>query len=110
MFKSLTLNYFSVVVNASVVVETRNYSTNTQFLILVVLDLSDSHKLSVTKLHMTVCQYILTDLYKVDKVIVQQPAAFIQSNDNQIFCMENSLHTNDDIIVNTAFKELKSLL
>ena len=35
--------------------------------------------------------------------------AFIQSNDDQIICMENSLHTNGDSIVNTAFKELNIL-
>ena len=45
----------------------------------------------------------------IDTVIVQQLAAFIQSNDDQIICMENSLHTNGDIIVNTAFKELNIL-
>ena len=54
-------------------------------------------------------KYIPIDPYKVDKVTVQQPASFIQSNDDQIICMENSLHTNGDIIVNTAFKELKIL-
>ena len=69
-----------------------------QFLIPVVLNLSYCDKLSAT-----------IDSYKVDKVILQQPAAFIQSNDDQIFCMENSLHTNGDIIVNTAFKGLKML-
>ena len=53
--------------------------------------------------------YIPTDPHKVDKVIVQQPAAFIKSDDDQIIYIENSLHTNGDIIGNTAFKELKIL-
>ena len=51
-------------------------------------------------------KYIPIDPYKVDNVIVQQSAAFIQSNDDQIICMENSLHTNGDIVANTAFKGL----
>ena len=54
-------------------------------------------------------KYIPTDPYKVDNVIFQQPAAFIQSNDDQIICIENRLHISDDIIVNTAFKELEIL-
>ena len=57
-------------------------------------------------------KYIPIDpyMYKVDKVIVQQPAAFIQSNGDQSICVENSwLHTNGDIIVNTAFKKPKNL-
>ena len=45
----------------------------------------------------------------VDKIVVQQPAVFIQRNDDQIICMENSLHTNGNINVNTAFKEPKIL-
>ena len=40
---------------------------------------------------------------------MQEPAAFIQSNDDQIICMENSMHANGDIIVNTAFEALKIL-
>ena len=98
-------------VNASVTVETRNYSANISFWFLwywichtVINCLPWSYKWLCAN------KYIPIDPYKFDKVIVQQPAAFIQSNDDQTICMENSLHTNGDIIVNTAFKELKFLI
>ena len=82
-----------------------------QFLIPVVLDLSYCDKLSALRCCTWLCdnKYIMVDPYKVDKVIVEQPAAFIKGYDDQIICMENSLHTNGDIIVNTAFKKLKIL-
>ena len=56
-----------------------------QFQIPVVVDRSYCDKLSARKLHMAVCQCtwlcankcIQIDLYKVNKVIFQQPAAFI---------------------------------
>ena len=74
-----------------------------RFLIPVVLDPSYCDKMTAMEL----C--ILIDPYKVDMAIVQQSAAFIQSNDDEIIWMENSLHTNGDSVVNAAFKELKSL-
>ena len=88
-------------------VETRNYSANTP--------VPDScgtgsviNCLPRSCTWLCANKYIPIDSYKADKVIVQQPVAFIQSND-QIICTENSLNTNGDIVVNAAFKELSVL-
>lgn len=52
---------------------------------------------------------LLNDLYRVDNVIEPHPNALIQGNSKQIIGIHYTLHTNRDIVINTAFKELNSL-